>query len=216
MREYCYNSKHLNLLNKYSRVKLLFIFMFCLVILLQAITWLLVWGKDIAISTSDMIFVGVTLVGALSLVFSQMVMYRMNANIIKNVKSNGEFKASVSKVRFSNKSSWAWGYVVLTRILCLVFIILLGITVFNFIQNYVNWGKIILKMPLTLFLAVGFLNLSAILRFQINLEKLDNPTNAETNASDKSSEDSSTTLDAEEEFEYKMQDQAEGEYKMQD
>lgn len=173
MKDFCYNAKHLSLLKKYSKIKLLFIFMFCLVLLLQSITWLIVWNKDISISTTDMVFVVITLAGAFSLILSQMIMYKTNSTIIKNVQDNGEYKTKVFSTKFSNKSSWAWGYVVLTRILCIVFIILLGIMVVNFIQNYVNWGKIILKMPLMLFLAVAFLNLSAILRFQINMEKLD-------------------------------------------
>ena len=160
MKDYTYNSNHLNLLKKYGTIKLMFILMFCLVLLLQSMTWLIVWSKDVDIIKSDMVFVVITLIGSLAMMATQMIQYRINFNIIKNVQSEGSFTTRAFKTNFSNKSSWAWGYVLLTRILCVLFIILLGIVVYNFVQNYVNWGEIILKAPMMLFIAIGFLNLS--------------------------------------------------------
>ena len=152
-------------------MKILFLLLGCLVLLLQSISWLVVWMKDIPVSLTSKIFVTITLFTSLSFVASQYIFLIRNKKIRKEVKEHGKFVGSRLKLKFSNKASWAGAFVVFFRILAIVFVILLGILIVSFIQNYLNWGKIILKMPLMVLLAIQFLHLSAEVRYQIMLEK---------------------------------------------
>ena len=171
MEQFIYTSKHMGALKKYNFMKTLFVLLGCLVVLLQSIAWLVVWMRDMATSTSDMFFVGITLISALYFTMSQVFFLARNNKIIKIVSSGNQFITSRVKMKFSNKSSFAGALVVLCKILAVLFVILLGIVIVSFVQNYVNWGKVILKMPFMVFCAIGFLNLSAELSYQKMLEK---------------------------------------------
>ena len=172
MTKFEYKSAHLKILNKYSTAKLLSLLLGCLTLLLQSIAWLLVWFNDKPVTTSDMVFVTITIVGALSFICAQFFYYMRNKRIIKAVKQHGSAQAIRSKLRYSDKGSWAGGLVVFYRVLGILFVILLGILVVSFIQNYLNWGKIILKMPFMVYCTVGFLNSSVDFRFNIEAEKI--------------------------------------------
>lgn len=171
MEQFIYTSKHMGALKKYNFMKTLFVLLGCLVILLQSIAWLVVWMRDMTTTTSDMIFVGVTLISALYFTMSQVFFWVRNNKIIKSVQEGKQFITSRVKMKFSNKSSFAGALVALSKILAVLFVILLGIMIASFVQNYVNWGKVILKMPFMVFCAIGFLNLSAELNYQKMLEK---------------------------------------------
>lgn len=170
MEKYIYTSDHLRALKKYGIMKIWFLFLGCLVLMLQSMAWLLVWYKEKPATVSDMWFVTITLVFSLFFVASQVFWVKRNRKIMHTIKKDGRFVTNRIKMKFSNKASWGGALVVLSRILAILFVILLGILTVSFIQNYVNWGKVILKMPLTLFCAVSFLNLSAELRYQKIIE----------------------------------------------
>jgi len=172
MEDFVYTSVHLKTLKKYAFFKLLFMLLGCLVLLLQSLTWLVVWVKDKPATTTDMVFVAVTIVGSFMFIATQFFFFNRNRNMINIIRQHGSLTIRRTKLRFSNKHSWAGGLVVFYRILTLVFIILLGIGVYSFIKNYVNWGKVILKMPFMIYCAVTALNRSSDLRFQVNIEKL--------------------------------------------
>ena len=171
MEQFVYTKKHLEALKTYKITKITIMFLTCLVVLLQSISWLVVWLRDMPVRTSDMWFVGITLVCALYFLFSQVYFIIHNRKITRAVKTQGQFKTMRVKLKFSNKASWAGGFVVLCRIIAIVFIVLLVALIVSFIQNYLNWGKIILKMPLMVLLAVACLNTSAELRYQTMIEK---------------------------------------------
>lgn len=172
MKEYIYTSAHIETLKKYSFMKMLFLLLGCLVMLLQSLAWLVVWFKDIDISTSSMVFVTITLICSLYFIASQFFFAIRNRKIIKTIKREGKFITRRIRFKFSDKSSWAGGMVILARIIAILFVVLLGILTISFLQNYINWGKVILKMPFMMFCAVGFLNLSAELRYQTMIEKI--------------------------------------------
>ena len=92
-----------------------------------------------------------------------------------SLDKNGSFTVKKYTVPYANKNSWAWGYVLLSRIIAVVCVILLGIMLVTFFQNYLNCGRIILKMPLMLYISMAFINLSGVLRFEgkINAQDLD-------------------------------------------
>lgn len=171
MQDYVYTSEHLDELKKYRTTKILFLLLGCLVLLLQSISWLAVWVKDIPVSTSSMVFVTITLIATFLFVSSQSFFLVRNKQIINTIKEEGKFESKRLKVRFSNKASWSGAFVVFFRIIAVVFVILLVGLIISFVQNYLNWGKIILKMPLMVLLAVQFLSLSAELRYQTMIEK---------------------------------------------
>lgn len=171
MKQYVYTADTLPELKKYGIARILFLLLGCLVLLLQSLSWLVVWLKDMEITVSDMAFVGITLVASLSFVMSQSVWAIRNKKIIKAIKNNGSFTTKRLNVRVSDKSSFAGALVLLCRIIAIVCVILLGILIVSFIQNYLNWGRIILKMPLMVYLTIGFLNVSSELRFQKMIEK---------------------------------------------
>ncbi|MBQ8522582.1 MAG: hypothetical protein IJ458_02820 [Clostridia bacterium] len=170
MERYIYTKDHLPALKKYGIMKIMFLLLGCLVLLLQSIAWLVVWFKDIEISVTNMVFVGITLVFTLFFVASQTFWAIRNRKIMDTIKRDGSFATMRLKMKFSNKASWGGGLVVLCRIIAILFVILLGILIVSFIQNYLNWGKIILKMPFMVYCAVGFLNASAELRYQTMVE----------------------------------------------
>ena len=172
MQQYIYSSKHLPALKKYGIMKMLFLFLGCLILLLQSITWLIVWVRDMYISTTDMVFVGLTLASAFYFIVSQSYFLVRNNRIMKTIKKDGSFTSMRVKLRFSNKHSWAGGFVVFCRFLVVLFVILLGIMIVNFVQDYLNWGKVILKMPFMVFCAISILNLSAEMRYQTILENI--------------------------------------------
>jgi len=124
------------------------------------------------VSTSSMLFVGITLVASLYFVASQCFFAIRNKKVIKTIKEKGQFVTKRVNLKFSDKSSWAGAFVVFFRIIAILFVFLLGALIVSFVQNYLNWGKIILKMPFMVFCAVGFLNLSAEIRYQTMLEKV--------------------------------------------
>ena len=172
MEYYTYTHEHLKALKKYGMMKMLFLFLSCLVVLLQSISWLIVWWKDFEVSTSSMVFVTITLVASILFMFSQVFFMIRNRKIMNTIELEGKYESVRLKVKFSNKASWAGALVFLVRILALLFVVLLGILIVNFVQDYLNWGKIILKVPFMVFLAVGFLNTSAELKFQTIVEKM--------------------------------------------
>lgn len=171
MEKYIYTFKHLPALKKYGFMKVLFLLLGCLVLLLQSIAWLVVWNKNISIDITNMVFVTITLVFTIFFVLSQVFFALRNKKIIQIIEQKGSFESFRFKLRFSNKASFGGALVVLCRIIAILFIILLSILVVSFIQNYLNWGKIILKMPFMVLCVVGFLNLSAELRFQEMAER---------------------------------------------
>lgn len=171
MERFVYTSAHFGALKKYSIMKILFLILGCLVLLLQSITWLVVWLRDMAITTSDMVFVGLTLVFSLYFVASQVFFGVRSKKIVQAIKQDGLFATKRVKIKFSNKSSFGGALVLFARIIAILFVILLAILIVSFIQNYLNWGKIILKMPLMVFFAIMFLNYSAELRYQTLIEQ---------------------------------------------
>ncbi|MFQ6724316.1 MAG: hypothetical protein ACLRFE_03165 [Clostridia bacterium] len=170
MVKYVYTAEHLPVLRKYAIMKVMFLLLGCLVLLLQSIAWLVVWFKDIEVSTSNMWFVTITLVFTLSFVASQMFWAIRNRKIMKTVKNGDVFPTKRVKMKFSDKHSFAGALIVFARIMAVLFVILLGILIVNFVQDYLNWGKIILKMPFMVLCAVMFLNASAELRYQTLIE----------------------------------------------
>jgi hypothetical protein len=174
MEKYVYTTVHLPALKKYGVMKICFLILGCLVLLLQSIAWLVVWNKGIDISVTNMVFVGITLTGTLFFVASQVFFGTRNRKIMAIIKRDGLFNTTRMKLKFSNKASLGGALVVFCRIISVLFVILLGILIVSFIQNYLNWGKIILKMPFMVFCAVGFLNVSAELRFQTLVEEAKN------------------------------------------
>ena len=171
MERFVFSSVHLPALKKYGFMKLLFTLLGCLVLLLQSIAWLVVWLKDVDVSTSDLVFVTVTLVCALLFTISQLFFAIRSKKIRDTINSQGSFETFRPKLKFSEKSSVGGGLVVLCRIIAIVFVILLGVLMVNFILDYLNWGKVILKTPIMVLLAVWFLNTSAELKFQAIIEK---------------------------------------------
>lgn len=172
MEKYVYTDKHLPAFKKYGMMKILFLLLGCLVLLLQSIAWLVVWNKDIDVNVTNMVFVAITLIFSLYFVASQVFFAIRNRKIMCIIRNNGKFTTKRIKLKFSNKASLGGALIVFARIIALLFVILLGILIVSFIQNYLNWGKIILKMPLMVLCAVQFLNLSAELRFQTVIEEL--------------------------------------------
>lgn len=171
MEDYVYTSSELDELKKYRTMKILFLLLGCLVLLLQSITWLIVWLRDIPVSTSSKVFVTITLVATFLFIASQSVFLIRNKNIVKIVKEQGRFHSKRIKLKFSDKTTWAGAFVILFRIIAIIIVVLLGVLIVTFIRNYLNWGKIVLKMPLMVLVAVQALNLSAELRYQTMLEK---------------------------------------------
>jgi hypothetical protein len=171
MERFIYTPAHLPALKKYGTMKILFALLGSLVLLLQSIAWLVVWTKDIKVDTISLAFVTITLIGSLFFVMGQVFFAIRNRKIISSVKTNGTFEITKIKFRYSNKSSFSGALVLFCRFLAILFVILLGILIVNFIQQYLNWGKIILKMPFMVLCAVGFLNTSAELKFQTMVEK---------------------------------------------
>ncbi len=172
MEQYIYTSKHLDALKKYGFMKILFLLLGCLVMLLQSIAWIIVWLKNIHISTTNMVFVTITLTFSFFFVASQLFFGIRNKRIIKTIKQEGSVTIARMKSKILKTSTLSSGIVLFARIIAILFVILLGILTVSFIQNYLEWGKIILKMPLLMFMAVGFLNWSAELRFQTMVEKV--------------------------------------------
>ena len=168
---YEYTSEQMDELKKYRVMKVLFLLLGCLVLLLQSISWLVVWIRDMPVDFTNKVFVTITLIGTFSFVISQSFLLVRNKNIRNIIEREGKYDGTRLKLRFSNKSSWGGAFAIFFRIIAIVFLILLGILIVSFIQNYLNWGKIILKTPLMVLMAVQFLNLSAEIRYQIMLEK---------------------------------------------
>ncbi len=171
MEKFVYTHIHLPALKKYGTMKILFALLGCLVLLLQSIAWLVVWSRDMEIDTTNMVFVTITLVFSLFFVMGQVFFSVRNRKIMQTIQKDGACATFRTKLRFSNKASWAGGLVLFCRILAVLFVILLGILIVSFIQQYLNWGKIILKMPFMVLIAVGFLNTSAEFRFHSMVEK---------------------------------------------
>lgn len=171
MENYLYTSNHIGILKKYRSFKVIFLLLGCLVLLLQSISWLVVWNRDMAVSTSDKVFVTFTLMGAFSFIISQAYFIARNNKIMKIVKSGDNFQTRRITIKFSNKSSIGGAFVVFCRIIALVLVMLMGVMIASFVQNYLNWGKIILKMPFMVLIVVQILNLSAELKYQTMVEK---------------------------------------------
>lgn len=171
MEQYVYNSNHLPALKKYGFMKMLFLLLGSLTLLLQSFAWLIVWMRDMPISKSDMWFVAITLISAFYFIAAQCFFLARNRKIINMVNAGGTFVGRRTKIRFSNKASLGGAIALFCRILAILFVVLLGVLIVSFVQNYLNWGKVILKMPLMVFLAVSFLHTSAEVRFQALVEK---------------------------------------------
>ena len=123
------------------------------------------------VDTMNMVFVTITLIFSLFFVMGQIFFAIRNHKMIATINKEGSVTTIRSKLRFSNKASFAGGLVLFCKFLAVLFVILLGILIVSFIQQYLNWGKIILKMPFMVLCAVGFLNTSAELRFHAMVEK---------------------------------------------
>lgn len=175
MKSFCYNTSHLTLLHKYKTTRILFMTLFCFVILLQSISWLIVWMDGAVASTMDMVFVGVTLIISFIQFIVHAWLYAYNNRIIKEVKTNGSAVGLMSAIKFNDKTSFGNGLIVFCRILTVVFTVFVGIAMFNFVENFLNWGKVLLKIPALVMLVVMSLNLSGMLRF--NKLVLENKTN---------------------------------------
>lgn len=173
MKQYVYTSAHSTTLNKYRTIKILFLVLGCLVLLLQSICWLIVWGKNMPVSTSDMVFVTITLVASFLFILAQLFFAVRNNQIIRAVRENGECQNVRLGAKFFRQRTFAHGLVILSRIISIVFVLLLGILIVNFIQDYLNWGKVILKLPLMVLLVVEVLNMTAEIRYQTMLEEVD-------------------------------------------
>lgn len=171
MEEVVYDKKHLLTLKRYGYAKIMFLLMGCLTLLLQSLAWVVVLFKEVPVSTSSKVFVTITQIGSLLFIISQFALAIRNKHIIKTIITSGKCTTRRLKVKVSNKASFAGGLLVLCRIIAVIFVILLGILVVNFLQNYLNWGKVILKMPIMILLAVEFLNSSAELKFKALLER---------------------------------------------
>lgn len=172
MEKFIYTFKHLPTLKKNGVRKILFLLLGCLVLLLQSISWLVVWNKDIDIKVSDMVFVGITLISTFFFIMSEVFFAIRNVKVMNIIKRDQQFSTFRLKLRFSNKTSWGGALIFFSRFLAILFILLFGIMIVSFIQNYLNWGKIILKMPFMALCAVGFLNCSSELRFQSVVEQI--------------------------------------------
>ena len=133
--------------------------------------FLIVWYKDIDVNTTNKVFVTVTLICSFMFVISQCFFIVHTKKIVKNIKLNGHFAAKRPRIISASKPTLASAMVVFARIISIVIIILLGVLIASFIENYLNWGKIILKMPIMVFIAIGFLNFSAELRYDKVLDK---------------------------------------------
>jgi len=171
MEDFVYTSVHIKTLKKYGSSKLLFLLLGCLVLLLQSLAWILVWVRDMPSTTTDKVFVAVTILGSFMFISTQMFFFNRNRNMINIIKQQGSLIMKRTRIRFSNKNSLGGGIVVFYKVLAVIITVLLGISIVAFIQNYVNWGKIILKMPFIVYCAVGALNRTADIRFQIAIEK---------------------------------------------
>lgn len=165
MKSFCYNTSHLTLLYKYRTTRILFMTLFCFVILLQSVSWLIVWMNGTVASVMDMVFVGVTLIVSLIQFISHSWLYAYNNRIIREVETNGSAVGLMSAINFNDKTSFGNGLIVFCRILTVVFAIFVGIAMFNFVQDFLNWGKVMLKIPALVMLVVISLNLSGMLRF---------------------------------------------------
>ncbi len=172
MTKFEYKSAHLKILKKFGVAKLLFLMLGCLTLLLQSIAWLVVWYNDKPTTTSDMVFVAITIIASLLFIAAQFFYYKRNSKIMAAVKQYGSIDVARPRARYSDKTSWTAGLAVFYRVIAVLFVILLGILTVSFIQNYVNWGKVILKMPFMVYCAVAFLSTSAEFRFNIESEKI--------------------------------------------
>ena len=173
MRQYVYTRAHAKTLDKYRTIKVLFLVLGCMVLLLQSICWLIVWSKDMSVSTSDMVFVTITLVASFLFVLSQLFFAMRNNKIIKAINQFGECMTPRYGESFFRKRTIAKGLALFMRIISVVFVLLLGILMVNFVMDYLNWGKVILKLPLMVLIVVEVLNVSAEIKYQTMLTKVD-------------------------------------------
>lgn len=173
MKLYTYTRAHVKALDRYRTIKLLFLLLGCLTLLLQSICWLIVWNKGISVSTTDMVFVTITLIAAFLFVLSQLFFAVRNNKIIKEIDQTGECRYPRYGESFFRKRTIASGLALFMRIISVVFLILLGILIINFIRDYLNWGKVILKLPLMMLIVVEVVNISAEIRHQTMLTKVD-------------------------------------------
>ena len=171
MEDYIYKASHFKILRKYGLMKLLFLLLGCLVLLFQSMSWLIVWYRDMSSSLSDKIFVAITLGATFTFMVSQMYFYTRTNKIMRAIREEGSYTLKRFKLKFSKKTSFAGALAVLCRIITVVFIVLLGIMVVNFIKDYVNWGKVILKMPFMFYCAISMLSVSSEFRYQALLDK---------------------------------------------
>lgn len=171
MQDFVYTSAHLDALKKYKFSKMLFLLLGCLVLLLQSMAWIIVWYKDIAVNTTNKVFVTITLVVSFLFIFSQCFFVVHTKKIIKNIKLNGTFVTKRPRLIPASKPNLINAMAVFARILAIVLVILLGVFIVSFIENYLNWGKVILKMPIIVLIAIAFLNYSLELRYDRILDK---------------------------------------------
>ena len=171
MEQFVYTKKHLDALKKYRVMKIMFLVLGCFVLALQSITWLTVWIKNVPVKVSDMWFVGITLVYSLYFVASQIFYIIHGRRIVNAVKKQGSFTTMRIKLRFSDKSTVAGAFAVFCKVLAVIFIFVLGVMIYNFVTDFVTWGKIVSKTPLIVLCAVKFLSLSEEISYQSIFEK---------------------------------------------
>ena len=172
MEEFVYTKNHLDAVKKYRTTRMLFLLLGCFVLALQSIAWLVVWLKDIPVKISDMWFVGITLVYSLYFVASQAFLMSYTKKIMKTINNEGSFTTRRVKLRFSDKSTLAGAFVVFCKVLAVIFVVILGVMLYNFISNFVAWGKVVLKTPMVVLCSIEFLNMSSETSYQKMLEKL--------------------------------------------
>lgn len=172
MEQFVYTKNHIDAIKKYKTMRVLFLALGCFVLALQSITWLVVWLRDVPVKISDMWFVGITLVYSLYFVASQIFFIVHSRRIMAIVAKDGSYTTRRVKLRFSDKSTIGGAIAVFCKILAVIFVFVLGVMIFNFITDFVNWGKVILKTPLVVLCAIEFLNLSAEISYQAMLEKV--------------------------------------------
>lgn len=172
MEQFVYTKKHLDALKKYKTTKVLFLALGCFILALQSIIWLVVWVRDMPVKVSDMWFVGITLVYSLQFVSTQIFYIIHTRRIMSTVKKQESFTTRRLKLRFSDKSTFAGAIIVFSKVLVVVFTFILGVMIFNFITDFVTWGKVILKTPIVILCAIEFLDLSAEVNYQAMLEKV--------------------------------------------
>ena len=88
------------------------------------------------------------------------------------INKEGSFTTRRVKLRFSDKSTFAGAFTVFCKILAVIFVFILAAMLYNFVIDFVSWGKVILKTPIVVLCAIEFLNMSSEISYQAMIEKI--------------------------------------------